>query len=991
MKNETALLIALALLISSIVSLPLTVQADTGAEMALGLGLVTDVTGSTSATETDNGRAKVDTTAVAVLLNGEEIVDVKIDVVQPYTFFDTAGMIVETQDFLTKRELGDAYGMRAASSIDKEWHDQAAALEAFWIGKTVSEALAMEVDEEIRPAEEDLTASVTIHVDTYLEALEKAAASTVPASGEKVGLGIMAHNKRSAHATDDAEGLSQAYLHIAAVAVSADDLITAAIVDGLQANINIDAAGQITSDIEAEVKSKNELGDDYNMRVASEIDAEWYEQAAAFAAYLVDKTATEIEALSVENGKATDQDLVASVTITVTDMQSAALKAYNDALGEEAVDAEAVKTGLGIVTDITGSTSAEADADGRAKVDSTVVGVMLDANNIVRDANIDVIQAYTTWNAEGDVSEPQTYLSKVELGDDYNMRRASEIGAEWFEQAAALEEYWIGKSVDEVLAMELTDNNKTTDEDLLASVTIGVDAYLMAFEEAVSKATESGAQSTDKLALSIVADNNRSTAATDDAEGMAEAYIHYGLFTFNSEEVITSATIDALQARVNFDTTGQITSELVDDVTTKVELADDYGMVGASEIGKERYEQVDAFEAFIVGKTAEDLNALTDEEGKVTDEDLIASVTISVSAFQALVDEAKLTVFAPLEQEEPEETDTEPEETEEESQDPVETEEEPAPTETGVKTGLAVLTDVSGSTSADGDVEGRAKVDITVVAVLVADDGTIQDVVIDVVQPYTNFDSEGVIVEKKAFMTKRELGFEYGMLNASEIEKEWFEQARAFEDFVRGKTLDEVLSMELDAESRPAEADLSASVTIHVDAYLKALEEAVQNAAVLGANAADTLGLGIVAVNERSKDAADETNGQTEAYVHYAAASFDADGVLTSVLLDASQAKVDFDAEGQIITDLNVEQQTKLALGADYGMARASEIGKEWFEQSEALSTFVVGKDIEDILALAGEDGEVADEDLRASVTITIDVMLETIVKARQDAMLVVE
>ena len=57
-------------------------------------------------------------------------------------------------------------------------------------------------------------------------------------------------------------------------------------------------------------------------------------------------------------------------------------------------------------------------------------------------------------------------------------------------------------------------------------------------------------------------------------------------------------------------------------------------------------------------------------------------------------------------------------------------------------------------------------------------------------RPYTFFDAEGKIVETKSFMTKRELGYEYGMLQASAIEKEWFEQASAFEAFVRGKSLD---------------------------------------------------------------------------------------------------------------------------------------------------------------------------------------------------------
>ena len=58
MKTKTALLIALALLFSCLAGFTPAVHAETG-EARLGLGLVTDVTGSTSATETEDGRAKV--------------------------------------------------------------------------------------------------------------------------------------------------------------------------------------------------------------------------------------------------------------------------------------------------------------------------------------------------------------------------------------------------------------------------------------------------------------------------------------------------------------------------------------------------------------------------------------------------------------------------------------------------------------------------------------------------------------------------------------------------------------------------------------------------------------------------------------------------------------------------------------------------------------------------------------------------------------------
>ena len=61
-------------------------------------------------------------------------------------------------------------------------------------------------------------------------------------------------------------------------------------------------------------------------------------------------------------------------------------------------------------------------------------------------------------------------------------------------------------------------------------------------------------------------------------------------------------------------------------------------MAKASSIGREWYEQAAAFAAYTAGKTARQLTAIpTDDSGHPTGADLVSSVTISVSDFQALV------------------------------------------------------------------------------------------------------------------------------------------------------------------------------------------------------------------------------------------------------------------------------------------------------------------------------------------------------------------
>ena len=69
-----------------------------------------------------------------------------------------------------------------------------------------------------------------------------------------------------------------------------------------------------------------------------------------------------------------------------------------------------------------------------------------------------------------------------------------------------------------------------------------------------------------------------------------------------------------------------------------------------------------------------------------------------------------------------------------------------APTAEGVlKTGLSIVANIGDSKSAAADAEGEAKYDVTMVAVLVDDNGVIQDCVIDGISTAVKFDKAGAI------------------------------------------------------------------------------------------------------------------------------------------------------------------------------------------------------------------------------------------------------
>ena len=70
----------------------------------------------------------------------------------------------------TKKQLGDEYGMKTFSKIDKEWFQQIKALEEYIVAKGID---SIKVEDQ-HVTNDDLKTSVTIKVDKYLEVSKKA-------------------------------------------------------------------------------------------------------------------------------------------------------------------------------------------------------------------------------------------------------------------------------------------------------------------------------------------------------------------------------------------------------------------------------------------------------------------------------------------------------------------------------------------------------------------------------------------------------------------------------------------------------------------------------------------------------------------------------------------------------------------------------------------------------------------------------------------------
>ncbi len=309
------------------------------------------------------------------------------------------------------------------------------------------------------------------------------------------------------------------------------------------------------------------------------------------------------------------------------------------ACGEKAVE---YKLGLGV------SLNMDSSKTGNAQVDACAAAVVLDPNGKIVAAKIDVAQNKMDVT-DGAVDTEATFLTKLEKGDDYGMVAYSDATLEWYQQAAAFEQYVIGKTADEVKNMPTTtlENGHvvTTDETLYASCSISISE----FQEAVVKACndEQGTSFTTAepftLGLAINSTADESVAATAEEDGVVKMYSEFAAAVIGKDGKILAALTDATQPQIKINAAGEITDTVFNG--TKRELKEGYNMVAYSNATLEWYQQAKNFTDYAVGKTAADLRATetkVNEEGHhvFTDETLYASVSISIDGMIAVVAKA---------------------------------------------------------------------------------------------------------------------------------------------------------------------------------------------------------------------------------------------------------------------------------------------------------------------------------------------------------------
>lgn len=279
------------------------------------------------------------------------------------------------------------------------------------------------------------------------------------------------------------------------------------------------------------------------------------------------------------------------------------------------------------------------------------------------------------------------------------------------------------------------------------------------------------------------------TDATADKEGTGKLDVTVAAVTVDADGKIVACALDTASNTVKFTADGKAVAN--GEFKTKYELGKDYGMVAYGGSEKEWFEQVDAFEALVAGKSLEEVKALVAAENKGNDEVIKAGCTVMIHEFVGAIEKA---YNAAVESE--------------------------VTAEDTLK-----VTAVTEQTTADAtaDKDGSNKVSTTVFAAAVDADGKVVAAASDCVEVTFTFDTKGVstLDTTKAVASKKEQGTNYGMVAYGGSAKEWFEQAAAFDAACIGKDAKEISGLVGD-DGKGVEDLQKAGCTIIVTGFVKA-------------------------------------------------------------------------------------------------------------------------------------------------------------------------
>lgn len=269
--------------------------------------------------------------------------------------------------------------------------------------------------------------------------------------------------------------------------------------------------------------------------------------------------------------------------------------------------AVARKLGMGSVGTVS------VDSTERADVKVTVAALVLDADGKIADCAVDEL-SFTVALEKGLPKPVEQLLSMLDMEE----ADTPETGRPWHEQAEAFCDYTRGKTPAQITGLATTDGKSEE----IAGCDLILTDIIQAVDRAAKEAKPRSVGAGDDLELALTA--KRADGATDEKP---QYDVEMAAVTVGTGDRITGCVTDTLQAKLTV--AEGVFSTLTGGLKTKRQQGDSYGMKAASGIGREWYEQADAFDTFVVGKTAEELAATKlNSEGKT---DAVTGCTVVVS------------------------------------------------------------------------------------------------------------------------------------------------------------------------------------------------------------------------------------------------------------------------------------------------------------------------------------------------------------------------
>jgi len=308
------------------------------------------------------------------------------------------------------------------------------------------------------------------------------------------------------------------------------------------------------------------------------------------------------------------------------------------------VKAEAGHFGFGGVATYAVTTATAAKV-GSVQTEINYASILLGKDAKIKQLRLDVVQVKVAANDEGNATvytSGADTQSKWEKLEGYNMKGASPIGKEWYEQAEAFENLAVGKTVAELVALEQTDTT------LVGGVAAGVTIHVNAFMDAVVAAEAAKVVVADVKDVKVgvggfggTGTNQNNYTIAGAAFGADKKVVAARMDVFQIKYVLTAATED-LKGAIAIKTTDKTVDAENLRIKGKHELGDAYGM--GSEGKGEWFVQANKITAYMVGKTVEVALAINPENQHLSNE-VAADVSITGSDYRAAFDEAVGTAF----------------------------------------------------------------------------------------------------------------------------------------------------------------------------------------------------------------------------------------------------------------------------------------------------------------------------------------------------------